>query len=98
MVDRQLLGYGQYSLTTKPETWGFCDSKSDGFDAVVANEWIGHGYDLAVIRRICEDFLIPRHAGVEDHFPSHSTSAPKDLPLKMLPSSSARIASMNIAP
>ena len=39
-----------------------------GIDAVVADERIGHGDDLAVIGGIGEDFLVAGHAGVEHHF------------------------------
>ena len=37
-----------------------------GVDAVVADQRIGHGDDLALVGRIGEHFLIAGHAGVED--------------------------------
>ena len=37
-----------------------------GVDAVVADHRVGHRHDLAVIRRVGQDLLIPGHAGVED--------------------------------
>ena len=36
-------------------------------DAVVADERIGHGHDLPVVRRIGEHFLVAGHGGVETH-------------------------------
>src|SRR5207249_4942864 len=38
-----------------------------GIDAIVADEWIGHGDDLALVRRVRQHLLITGHAGVKDH-------------------------------
>ena len=38
-----------------------------GVDAVVADERVGHGDQLARVRRVRQDLLIPRHTGVEDY-------------------------------
>ena len=40
---------------------------SSGIDSVSAGQRIGHRNDLALIRRIGQHFLIPGHAGIEDH-------------------------------
>ena len=39
-----------------------------GADAVIADERIGHGDHLSVVGRVCQDFLVPGHAGVKNHF------------------------------
>jgi len=34
---------------------------------VITDQGVGHGYNLALIRGICQDFLIACHAGIEDN-------------------------------
>ena len=38
-------------------------------NAVVADQGVGHGDDLAFIGRIGEDFLVTGHGGVKHHLP-----------------------------
>ncbi len=35
---------------------------------VVADVGLGHDHDLAPVGGVCEDLLVARHGGVEDHF------------------------------
>ena len=37
-------------------------------DSIVAYQGIGHGHNLAVVRRVGENFLVAGHAGIEHHF------------------------------
>ena len=39
-----------------------------GVDAVVADMRVGQGDDLLAVARVCEDFLVAGHGGVEHHF------------------------------
>src|SRR5205807_1882875 len=41
----------------------------DAVEPVVADVGVGHGDDLAPVRRVGEDFLVPGHPGVEDDLP-----------------------------
>src|SRR6266550_1122728 len=41
----------------------------DAVEPVVADVGIGHRDDLAAVRRVGEDLLVPGHPGVEDHLP-----------------------------
>ena len=45
-------------------------------DPVVADQGVGHGDDLAGVRGIGEDLLVPGHAGVEDHLSQGFTGDP----------------------
>ena len=40
-----------------------------GITAIIPDQGIGHGHDLAVIGRVGEDFLVAGHGGVEDDLP-----------------------------
>ena len=51
-----------------------------GIDAVVSDERVRHGDDLAAVRRVGEDFLIPRHAGVEYNFSEDFARGPEGFP------------------
>ena len=51
-------------------------------DAVVANERIGHGDDLPLVRRVGQDFLIPRHGCVETNLPGDRRGSAERLPLE----------------
>ncbi len=59
--------------------------------AVVADESIGHHHDLAGVRRIGDDLLVSRHAGVEHHLAAARLQrlAPKRTPPNIAPDSSA---------
>ena len=64
--ERKLLGMRVSSRTMKPSTCGRRRFAVLGVDAVVADERIGHGDDLALVGRIGQHFLVAGHAGVED--------------------------------
>ena len=49
-------------------------------DPVVADEGVGHGYDLALIGRVGKHFLIARHAGVEDDFAESLAAGAEGVP------------------
>ena len=51
-------------------------------DAVVADERIGHGDDLPLVRRVGQDFLIPRHRSVETNLPGDRRRSAERLPLE----------------
>src|SRR2546422_7300051 len=36
-------------------------------DPAVADQRVRHRHDLPAVRRICQDLLVTRHRGVEDH-------------------------------
>ena len=38
-----------------------------GVDAVIANVRVGQRDDLLAVARVCEDFLVAGHGGVEHH-------------------------------
>ena len=54
-------------------------------DAIVADLRRRHRHDLSEIRRIGQDFLIPRHAGIEDRFPAEGGRSSKRLAPKNCP-------------
>ena len=51
-------------------------------DTVGPGQGIGHGHDLALIRRVRQDLLIPRHARVEDDFAQSAPLTGKGVPAK----------------
>ena len=53
-----------------------------GINAVVADQGIGHGDDLALIRGVGEDLLIAGHGGVEHHLAGGFAFAGEGPPLK----------------
>ena len=48
-----------------------------GYDSIVADLGSRHSDDLSIVRWVGEDFLIPRHAGVEYGFAHYGCFAPK---------------------
>ena len=48
-------------------------------DAVVADQRIGHGDDLAGVGRIGQNFLVARHAGVEDDLAGYFSGSAEGL-------------------
>ena len=50
-----------------------------GVDPVVPDQWIGEGDQLAGVRGVGEDFLVPGHAGVENHLAPGETDGTEGL-------------------
>ena len=53
-----------------------------GIDVVIADMGIGHGYNLPGIRRVCKDFLISGHTGIEHQFSGRFTFRAHSAPFK----------------
>ena len=49
---------------------------------VIADQRISHRNDLAAIRRVRQDLLIPRHGGIEAYFPDRRAVCAEGLPEK----------------
>lgn len=58
-----------------------------GIGSGIANVRISKSNDLLGIRRISEDFLVPRHRGIENDFTDGNTICPMDTPRNTVPSS-----------
>ena len=66
------------SLTTKPAHGGLGRLEILEVDAVVADQRIGHGDDLAGVGGIGEDLLISGHRGVENDLALTGAGAAED--------------------